>query len=101
MNSGSTTAPKAQVREARQQQDADVLAEPPDWFGLRPSSASDRLRRRVDAFDQVRLSHRRSVRSSYRACLEGPPDQGFNRKSLDWAEAAPERSMTLPARYFY
>ncbi len=25
----------------------------------------------------------------------------IQQKSLDWAEAAPERSMTLPARYFY
>ena len=25
----------------------------------------------------------------------------IQQKSLDWAEAAPERSLTLPARYFY
>src|SRR5262245_59409303 len=97
MNRGSTTAPSAiwaKLGSSRM----------PISFGLGPGfwaiGASDPLRRQVDAFDQVRLSHRRSVWSSYRACLKETRTM-IQQKSLHWEQTAPERSMTLPARYFY
>src|SRR3954471_10877671 len=92
MNKGSTTAPKARCAKLGS-------SSKPIWRGVEAIEASDLLRRLIDAFDQVRLSHRRSVRSSLAPAMRNTPM--IKPKSLDWADAAPERSMTLPARYFY